>query len=90
MTRLEQFTSVATFTDQTLANHICANLEDSGIAVMLEHVHVQEGAGNTPGFRLFVPSELVQTAGWLIESVSAHYYGNRLSRPGLLLAPSLN
>lgn len=90
MTRLEQFTSVATFTDQTLANHICANLEDSGIAVMLEHVQVQEDGAATAGYRLFVPTVLVQTAGWLIESVSAHYYGNRLSRPGMLLAPSLN
>ena len=54
---MEKFLVLTTITEQRVANHYCAVLEDAGIPVIIEHVEILDGSLCALGYRLLVPAE---------------------------------
>ena len=71
---MDNYLVLTTTTEQPLANRACEALEDAGIPLMLEHIHVKSGNKRAPGYRLLVPSSFSQRAQKLILKASALHF----------------
>ena len=65
---MEEFLPITTFSRRDLANRACANLEDIGVPIMLEHIEIIEDGAPYSAYRLLVPTAKRQTALRVVES----------------------
>ena len=73
----DQYVLLSTITEQGLAQQFCNAFEDADIPLMLEHVKILDRKDVTPGYRLFVPSRVIQQATQLFERIiSTYHLGN--------------
>lgn len=81
MLNMEKFLSIATVTERSLANQMCAVLEEAKIAVMLEHVEVVNKVSRESGFRILVPMQFMQRSIRLFQLTSTAFYNREHGLP---------
>lgn len=58
----EHFLALDLTCDEQMAHRKASVLENAGIPVLIEHIHIVEGSLQADGYRLMVPSKFVQNA----------------------------
>ena len=58
---MDKYVVLTTYGDHMVTNHLCNALESAGVPVLVEHLLIDEGTMQGSGFRILIPSHLIQT-----------------------------
>jgi len=73
---MDKYVVLTTYGDHMITNQLCNALETAGVPVLVEHLLIEEGKLQGTGFRVLIPSHLIQTGYGILSTMPRRAVAN--------------